>query len=137
MWDPPATIECTRVNTLRPGRNPPTRPARRTVESVTCSNPKRTTSVPTNSSPALATKFVSSKCTRMRSRPRDTRFTGSASRAWGRYGVSNRIVPAQEALSADGPRISSSQPVDPGLVAVDVDEEGDEGDRDGEGEHLG
>ena len=31
MCEPPATIACTSVNTLRPGRAPPTRPTRRTV----------------------------------------------------------------------------------------------------------
>ena len=31
MCEPPAIIVCTNVNTLRPGRAPPTRPTRRTV----------------------------------------------------------------------------------------------------------
>ena len=40
MWEAPAIIAWTNVNTLRPGRAPPTRPTRRTVESINDSKPE-------------------------------------------------------------------------------------------------
>ena len=68
------------VITLRPGRDPPTRPDRRTIEFTIASSPSRTASVPTSNSPALATRFGSSNVTSMRSMACDTRLTESASR---------------------------------------------------------
>src|SRR5215211_2962557 len=79
MWEPPTTIACTNVSTLRPGRDPPTRPASRTALFTSRSRSSRTTSVDTRSSPALATRFGSSKVTSTRSIRCDTRFTGCAS----------------------------------------------------------
>ena len=90
MWLAPATMACTRVNTLRPGRAPPTRPGRRTVAFTSRSSSRRTTSVPTSSSPALATRFGSSKLTRTRSMACDTRLTESASRSGGLGDVRHR-----------------------------------------------
>lgn len=81
MWEPLATMACTTLNTLRPGRDPPTRLDRRTKLVTNASSSSRTTNVPTNNSPALATRFSSSNFTWMRSMACDTRLTESASRA--------------------------------------------------------
>src|SRR5664280_2251886 len=70
-------MACTRVNTLRPGRAPPTRPDRSTMSLIRRSRCSRTTRVATSNSPALATRFGSSKVTSMRSIPRDTDVTES------------------------------------------------------------
>lgn len=80
IWEPPATIACTNVSTLRPGSAPPTRPASRTVALISASSSSRAANVATNTRPALATRFGSSKITSMRSLPRDTPLTGNASR---------------------------------------------------------
>lgn len=53
----------TSLNTLRPGRAPPVRPARRTVALTSSSIPRRPASVDTNNSPGLATRCSSSKVT--------------------------------------------------------------------------
>ena len=57
MWRTPATMACTKVSTLRPGRAPPTRPERWTVALIRRSSPSRDTNVATSSSPALATRL--------------------------------------------------------------------------------
>jgi hypothetical protein len=49
------------------------------VSFTSLSNPSLATSVPTSSSPALATRFGSSKVTTSRSNLRETRLTESAS----------------------------------------------------------
>ena len=79
MCEAPAIIACTNVNTLRPGRAPPTLPTNFTVASINVSNPSRCDNVATSNSPASATRFGSSKVTSMRSMLCDTRVTGSAS----------------------------------------------------------
>lgn len=82
MWLAPATMACTRVNTLRPGRAPPTLPVSRTFAFTKRSSRRRTATVPTSSSPALATRFGSSKLTRMRSMACDTRLTEKCLLRW-------------------------------------------------------
>ena len=79
MWLAPATMACTRVKTLRPGRKPPARSVKRTMVSTSASRPRRDANVATTISPASATSPGSSKVTCVRSRPRDTGFTESAS----------------------------------------------------------
>src|SRR5919205_2067319 len=79
MWEPPTTMACTSVSTLRPGSAPPTRPPSRTVPFTKRSSPSLATRVPTSSSPALATSFGSSKLTASRSSVCETRLTESAS----------------------------------------------------------
>jgi len=68
--------------------HPPTHPAGQPQARVdqrllSASRPRRTTRVETSRSPALATRFGSSNATSIRSRPRDTCLTESASRAVG------------------------------------------------------
>ena len=76
MWLAPATIACTNVRTFRPGRDPPTRPAMRTVASTKQPIPSRAASVATTAdSPALATSPSSSKLTASRSGTCDTGLT--------------------------------------------------------------
>ena len=60
MWLAPATMACIRV-TLRPGPAPPTLPVSCTLAFTRRSSSRRTATVPTSSSPALATRFGSSK----------------------------------------------------------------------------
>jgi integrase len=79
ICEPPARIVVTKVSTLRPGRAPPTRPTSLTVALTSSSNPSRTINVAGTISPASATRLGSSKVTSMRSRPRDTALTESAS----------------------------------------------------------
>jgi hypothetical protein len=61
MQPPPASIEWTRVNSLRPGRCAPGRSPRSISASAVCSIPSRSARVATSSRPALATAWVSSK----------------------------------------------------------------------------
>ena len=82
MCEPPATMACTNVSTLRPGIAPPTRPKRPTVALTRDSRSRRATSVATNNKPALATRLGSSKVTPIRSILRDTDPTESASWCW-------------------------------------------------------
>jgi hypothetical protein len=65
---PPATIACSRVSTLRPGRWAPGRSPRSTSSSTTASTPSRSASVAVNARPALATAWSSSKATTRASR---------------------------------------------------------------------
>jgi hypothetical protein len=60
---------------------------------------RRAARVATNNSPALAARCSSSKVTSMRSILRDTRFTGSASRAGANVGVRHRHRPSSGRLS--------------------------------------
>jgi hypothetical protein len=53
----------TKVNTLRPGSAPPTRPTRRHHRVDELPEIQPAISVPTNTKPALATRFGSSKLT--------------------------------------------------------------------------
>src|SRR5687768_201519 len=99
MCDAPAIIACTSVNTLRPGRAPPTRPTSFTVESINASRPSRADSVATSNKPAFDTKFGSSKVTTMRSGACDTRVTGSASRVVTTDDVEHRHRPSPGGLS--------------------------------------
>jgi hypothetical protein len=57
---PPASIACTRVSSLRPGRCAPARSPRSISASAACSMPSRSARLAA-SSPALATAWVSSK----------------------------------------------------------------------------
>jgi hypothetical protein len=102
MWLAPATMACTKVKTLRPGRNPPARSVSRTVASTKASKPRRDTNVATNTSPASATKPGSSKTTFTLSIPRDTGLTESASWFWANCVFDTAIVPGREAFHADG-----------------------------------
>ena len=79
MWLAPAKMAATKVSTLRPGREPPTRSPRRTIWFTNTSSPSRTINVAGTISPASATKDGSSKVTPIRSIPRDTGLTESAS----------------------------------------------------------
>jgi hypothetical protein len=63
MQSPPATMTCTSVSSLRPGRARPGRSPRSTTWSVTYSIPSRSASVAGSSSPALATERRSSNAT--------------------------------------------------------------------------
>src|SRR6478609_2953628 len=99
MCDPPARIECTNVNTLRPGRAPPTRPTKRTLSSINGSNSSRSASVAGKINPALATRLSSSKMTSIRSNGCDTRVTESASRDCGTDDVRHRHRPSSGGLS--------------------------------------
>ncbi len=65
----------TKVRTFAPGELPPTRPTRRTVALISASRSNRATRVATRISPALATRFGSSKTTSTRSRLRDVAGT--------------------------------------------------------------
>ncbi len=59
-----STLACrVRVNTLRPGRAPRTRPTKRMVVLMRSSIPRRMAKVDTNNSPALATRRTSPKVT--------------------------------------------------------------------------
>src|SRR5206468_174007 len=71
----------TNVQTLRPGRAPPTRPTSRTASFTNASMPRRTINVAGTINPASATNVSSSKDTPMRSIARDTPPTESASPA--------------------------------------------------------
>lgn len=82
MWLAPATSAWTSVSTLRPGEKPPSFEGMRTMVSTSASRSSRFTSVATSNSPALATRPGSSKVTAIRSIPRDTELTGSASANW-------------------------------------------------------
>src|SRR4029453_18386531 len=118
MWLPPARIAATNVRTLRPGRAPPTRPARRTVWLISRSSPRRNISVAGTISPASATSASSLKVTSMRSTVRDTRLTGSASRVGPTTGFEHRHRPSSGRLFrgyATAPPATSS--VDRGLEA--------------------
>jgi hypothetical protein len=75
-------MAATRVSTLRPGRDPPTRPASRTVWLISASKPRRTIKVAGTMRPALATRLGSSKTASIRSMPRDTGLTENASSIW-------------------------------------------------------
>src|SRR5436190_23197388 len=101
MCDPPAKIAATNVRIFRPGREPPTRPASRTVWFTNASSPRRPINVAGTINPASATNVSSSKVTSMLSIARDTRLTGSASRAGDNDDFDTVIVPAQGGLSAD------------------------------------
>src|SRR5690606_34114366 len=96
----PAMIACTSVNTLRPGRAPPTRPTRRTIESINASRPSRCGNVANANRPALATRVGSSKVASIRSMVCDTRVTGSVSWLVERSGVEDQHRPS----SGDLPR---------------------------------
>src|SRR6266540_3746578 len=61
MQSPPASIEWTRVNSLRPGRAAPGRSPRSISASAVCWMPSRSASVAGSSRPALAMAWVSSK----------------------------------------------------------------------------
>src|SRR5215204_3981878 len=63
ITSPPATIACSRVSTLRPGRWWPGRSPRSTSSSTTASTPSRSASVAVSARPALATAWWSSKAT--------------------------------------------------------------------------
>src|SRR5215203_4142918 len=63
ITSPPATIACSRVSTLRPGRWWPGRSPRSTSSSTTASIPSRSASVAVSARPALATAWWSSKAT--------------------------------------------------------------------------
>jgi len=52
MQSPPATMACTRVSSLRPGRAAPGRSPKSTSWSVACSIPSRSAKVAGSSSPA-------------------------------------------------------------------------------------
>ncbi|HEU5004154.1 MAG TPA: hypothetical protein VFW71_15435 [Actinomycetota bacterium] len=65
---PPASIECTRVSTLRPGRAAPGRSPSSTVACTSSSMPRCWAKVAGRTSPALATAWSSSKITDARSR---------------------------------------------------------------------
>ena len=121
MWLAPATMAWTRVKILRPGRNPPTRPLSSIVVSQSFSSPSRLTKVATSTSPALATRFGSSKVTATRSIPRDTGFTESASFVGENYGVKYRNSPSNGGIfrGCAGVR-SRGYAVDRGLV-ISVD----------------
>ena len=94
MWLAPATMACTKVSTLRPGWKPPRLEGMRTRALTRASSPSLFTTVATSNSPALATRLSSSKVTAIRSIPRDTGFTGSASFVGENYGVRNRNSPS-------------------------------------------
>src|SRR6266508_3043228 len=94
MWLPPARIVATNVSTLRPGRDPPARPTSRTDWLTSASRPTRCISVPVANKPALATRFGSSKVTSIRSIPRDTPLTESASPADDGHGFRHRHRPS-------------------------------------------
>ena len=94
MWLAPATMAWTSVKIFRPGRNPPTRPDSSIVVSQSLSSPSRFARVAMSTSPALATRFGSSKVTATRSIPRDTGFTESASFVGENYGVKYRNSPS-------------------------------------------
>src|SRR5258708_5045178 len=53
MWVPPARIVATNEQTLRPGRDPPTRPVRRTLAFTSDSRPSRIMNVAGTNSPRL------------------------------------------------------------------------------------
>jgi len=71
------------------------------VALIRASSPSRPTNVATSSSPAFATRLGSSKVTSMRSIPRDTAVTGSASSDWVLATSNIASFPSREALSAD------------------------------------
>ena len=119
MCDPPARIECTSVNTLRPGLAPPTRPSRRTVSSINDSSSSRPASVAGRISPALATRLSSSKMTSTRSNGCDTRVTESASRDCGTDDVRHRHRPSSGGLSRGyAHHLTPSRSVDRGLAGA-------------------
>ena len=97
----PATMAWTRVKILRPGWNPPLRAPRRMVVLHKSSRPSLRTKVATSNRPALATRFGSSKVTAIRSIPRDTGFTESASLGWVKRRRRASHFPIGEAFSAD------------------------------------
>src|SRR5579859_6415149 len=109
-------MACTSVNTFRPGSAPPTRPPIRTIELTNPSTPRRSTTVPTNNNPALATKFGSSKSTAIRSMACDTRLTESASLAGGEDDVKHRHRPSTGGLSRGYAGYLTQSSVDRGLV---------------------
>ena len=106
IWEPPTSIDDTKVSTFLPGFAPPTRPPSRTVPSTKSSNPRRSTNVPATNNPASATKDSSSKTTSRRSILCDTPLTGSASRLQAKIVSSTVIVPDQRHF----PRLSTPQP---------------------------
>src|SRR5579859_3551486 len=108
-------MACTSVNTFRPGSAPPTRPPIRTIELTNPSTPRRSTTVPTNNNPALATKFGSSKSTAIRSMACDTRLTESASLAGGEDDVKHRHRPSTGGLSRGYAGYLTQSSVDRGL----------------------
>src|SRR5271165_960480 len=83
----------TSVSTLRPGRDPPTRPPRHTSWLTRLSSPRRTMSVAGTISPASATRFGSSKITSAPSIARDTELTESASWFGNNSDVEHRYFP--------------------------------------------
>lgn len=82
MKSPPATIECTRVITLRPGRKWPGRLPRSTQSLITASRPRCWASVAVSTRPAEATAWSSSKATARASRLCDA-CIGKVLRSWG------------------------------------------------------
>jgi len=74
MQSPPATIDWTRVITLRPGRAAAGRSPRSTTSSTTASTPSLAASVAVMSKPALATPWESSKVISARSRAWEDRI---------------------------------------------------------------
>src|SRR3990172_7191734 len=115
MCEPPAKIARTRVKIFRPGREPPTPPVRQTVRLINASNPSRTTSVATTTSPALATKFGSSTITSVRSIACDTPLTGSASSVGDHDDFEHRHRPSPGGtFRGYAARLSDYSSVDPG-----------------------
>ena len=96
---PDAEVECVNVNTLLPGRAPPTRPVSFTVASIIASRSSCDDSVPVNNRPALATRFGSSKDTPRRSSACDTRVTESVSCGLGAVDVEDQHRPSPGDLS--------------------------------------
>src|SRR3989442_10506749 len=135
MCEPPAKIVATNDKTLRPGRDPPTRPESRTVTFTNASRPSRTINAAGMISPAFATSDSSSKVTSSRSIACDTPPTGSASSTGDNDDVRHRHRPSSGGTSRGYANLISRYPsVDRGLaddpfresddVAVGVCEEG-------------
>jgi hypothetical protein len=97
MQSPPATMACTSVNTLRPGRWWPGRSPRSTSWSTACSIPSRSASVAGSNRPALATAWSSSK-RRQAGRAVGGWHRESALQVGSMAGLAATILPAQRAF---------------------------------------
>ena len=95
----PAIIAWTNVNTLRPGRAPPTRPTRRTVESINASNPSRWRQRRDQQQTGVGDQVRLVEDDVDAVDPCDTRVTGSASWPGRRCGVEHRHCPSSGGLS--------------------------------------